>query len=313
MQQLIIETENLVKVFGNIIALDDLNLNVNKGISGFVGPNGAGKTTTINILAGLLKPDMGKAYVFGLDSWRDSYRIKQNLGILHEEVTYPNNFTALKFLIYVAKLHKVNNPKQEALRMLKLIDLYNARDRQIKGFSAGMLKKLGLAQALIGEPHLVILDEPTANLDPSARLSLLDLIQRLHSDSDVNFLISTHILAELDKVCSWVSIIKDGKIIEQGPVSHLRKKYSEEIFKIDASNLEKLLIRLRDVKGIEKVWIKNKTLLCKTKEVKTLYEAVTRIVSEEHISLGGIQPQYSTLEKIYREVIMKNEESEDKH
>ncbi len=309
MQQLIIKTENLVKLFGDVIALDGLNLKVSRGISGFIGPNGAGKTTTINILIGLLKPDMGKAYIYGLDSWRDSYRIKQKLGVLHEDVTYPSNLTALKFLTYVAKLHKIKNPKQEALRMLKMIGLYNAQNRQIKGFSAGMLKKLGLAQALIGDPQLVILDEPTANLDPSARLSLLDLIQRLNNDLGVNFLISTHILAELDKVCSWVSIIRDGKIIEQGFMSDLKEKYSENIFKIEASNVEKFLVRLKEVDGIDNAWIENKTLLCKTRDVRILYEAAAKITSEENIFLGSIQPQYSTLESIYREVIMKDEEN----
>ena len=196
----IVYTKDLFKLFGNVVALDGLNLEVPKGICGFIGPNGSGKTTTINILLGLVRPDSGEAYVFGLDCWRNSYEIKRRVGVLHENLGYPMSFSAQRFLEYVARIYNVDKPRERALEMLKLVGLYDARDRAIKGFSAGMLQRLGLAQALIGEPELVFLDEPTVNLDPSARLMFLEKVKEFHRDHGVNFLTSTHILPESEKV-----------------------------------------------------------------------------------------------------------------
>ena len=193
----IIKTTNLTKYFGKAIALNELNLCVPKGISGFIGKNGAGKTTTISILLGLLKPNLGEAIVFDMDCWRESYEIRRKLGVMHEVNAYPGNFSGKRFLEYVASIYGVSQIGQRVKESLEDVGLAEVKDKPIKTYSAGMFKRLGLAQALIGYPELVILDEPTANIDPSGRIELLEKIKEMHVEYGTSFLISTHILSDL--------------------------------------------------------------------------------------------------------------------
>ncbi len=303
----IVYTKDLFKLFGDVVALNGLNLEIPKGICGFIGPNGSGKTTTINILLGLVKPDSGEAYVFGLDCWRNSYEIKRRVGVLHENSSYPGNFSAQRFLEYVARIYNVDKPREKALEMLKVVGLYDVRDRAIKGFSAGMLQRLGLAQALIGDPELVILDEPTANLDPSARLMFLEKVKEFHRDHGVNFLISTHILPELEKVCSWVSIIMNGVIVDQGYLSDLASKYSANIYVVETSDLRLLAKELEKIDFIKDLWIEGDKIYCKISDLDSFQRNLPVVVSKINVSIKNLQPQYSSLEEIYREVVKRNE------
>ncbi|MGQ4915349.1 MAG: ABC transporter ATP-binding protein [Candidatus Asgardarchaeia archaeon] len=301
-------TKKLVKFFGDVLVLDELNLKIPKGISGFIGPNGAGKTTTINVLLGLLKPDSGEARIFGLDCWRNSYEIRSRIGVLHEYPSYPKNFTGMRFLELVAKLHKIYNPKKKASIMLKLVGLYDARNRFIKGYSAGMLRRLGIAQALIGEPEFVILDEPTANLDPASRLKILKIIKEYHKDNDVNFLISTHILSELEKICNWVSIISNGRVIDQGFISDLRSKYSTNICRVESSDPNILAEELKKTDLVKHVWVDRNFVYCKVDELDHFYKMLPVIATKVNVSIKSLQMQYSTLDKIY-EGAVKNDET----
>ena len=225
----LIVTEGLFKFFGGIVALNGLDLRAPRGVSGFVGPNGAGKTTTIHILMGLLKPDVGEAHVLGLDCWRESFEVRRRIGVLHEKPKYPDNFTGMKYLEHVAHIYDIPQIKLKVKEIFREVGLSEAGDRPIKTYSAGMVQRLGLAQALISDPELVILDEPTANLDPLGRIMLLEKIEELHSDRGINFFISTHILPELERVCSWISIINDGVIVDQGRIKDLVAEYPADV------------------------------------------------------------------------------------
>ena len=177
MTQFVVFTNGLVKRFGNVEALRGLSLEVPKGVSGLVGPNGSGKTTLINILLGLLKPDDGEAYMLGLDCWRDSYQIKQRVGVLRENPGYPKHLTGNRYLKMIARIRDLPQPEVEVKKALESVELIGAGDRRIGEYSAGMLQRLGLAQALMGDPELIILDEPIANLDPLSRIKLLETIK----------------------------------------------------------------------------------------------------------------------------------------
>lgn len=299
----LIVTDGLAKFFGEIPALRSLDLKVPKGVSGFIGPNGAGKTTTINILLGLLKPDEGKAYVFGLDSWHESYKIRRRLGVLHEKPAYPGNFTGLRYLEHVAHIYGVNQPKQRAKENLKEVGLSGAEKRAIKTYSAGMIQRLGLAQALISNPELVILDEPTANLDPIGRIEFLGKIKKLHEDMGVNFLISTHILSELEKVCEWISIVNDGVIADQGFITSLVTKYSANIYRIAVSNPNLFVAQARELKTVERLWIEGDVVFCRVREVAGFSKEVLRLTSELNLQLKSFQPLYSALEEVFKKVL----------
>lgn len=300
MTEFIISTTNLMKRFGKNAALSGLELHVPQGVSGFIGRNGAGKTTTIGVLLGLLKPNGGEASVFGLDCWRDSFEIRRRLGVMHEVNAYPGGFTGKRFLEHVGRIYGVGQVEQRAKAALKDVGLADAGEKKIKAYSAGMFRRLGLAQALIGDPELAVLDEPTANIDPLGRITLLDLIKEMHKEHGTSFLISTHILSDLEKVCDWLSIIDSGKIVDQGNIKNLSKKYSANIYKIEINNPELFVKKIEKLSAISKVWIEKGMVYCKVKETSTFYEEIPRIAAEHKMQLKGLQHMLGTLEEIYK-------------
>jgi len=305
----VVKTRGLVKFFGDVVALDGLDLRVPKGVCGFIGPNGAGKTTTIHILLGLLKADRGEAYVFGLDCWENSYEIRRRVGVLLENPGYPKGFTAERYLEFIAKMYEVNQPKSKVKGLLKDVDLLWARNRKIGEFSAGMLQRLGLAKALIGEPELVILDEPTANLDPIGRLELMEKIRELWRDRGINFFISSHILPELEEICTWASIINEGTIVDQGFVTELAKKYEPYVYELEVEGDRDVFIkRLSELNFVEEVLVEGNKIVCKVKDVNIFCKEIPQIVAEFALTLRKFQPSYGVLMGIYRRLI-KNEKS----
>lgn len=301
MDDLIVCTSNLVKSFGSSIALNGLDLKVPKGLSGLIGKNGAGKTTTIGVLIGLLKPTSGEATIFGLDCWDDSYEIRSRIGILHEVNLYPDGFTGERFLEHVARMYQITEPQQKSKECLKAVGLDNSasQNKPINSYSAGMLRRLGLAQALIGEPELVILDEPTANIDPSGRVELLNLIKEIRKKKDTNFLICTHILSDLEKICDWLSIVDSGKIIDQGKVKDLSQKYSANVYKIEVSNAAVLAQNISKMPFVERAWVEDQKVFCKVNETDLFFTQIPRTVVDLGLQLKSFQSTFSTLEEIY--------------
>jgi ABC-2 type transport system ATP-binding protein len=299
MNALVVKTESLVKCFGKAAALNELNMQVPKGVSGFIGKNGAGKTTAIGVFLGLLKPNRGEATVFGLDCWRDSFEIRGRLGVMHEVNAYPENFSGKRFLEHVARLYNINQISQRVNELLTDVGLAEAKDKQIKAYSAGMFKRLGLAQALIGNPELVILDEPTANIDPPGRIALLEKIKEMSKEHGTSFLISTHILSDLEKICEWLSIIDAGKIVDQGHVQDLAEKYSANIYKIEVSNPTIFVDIVQRLSTVERVWIENGRVYCKVKDPDAFCGEIPKIAAGLNMQLKNFQHMLGTLEEIY--------------
>ena len=296
---LIVNTDNISKSFGKNYALRDLNLHAPPGITGFVGRNGAGKTTTIGLLLGLLKPTSGKATIFGLDSWSDSYQIRSKLGVMHETNAYPGSFNSKRYLAHVARIYGISGAEEQINAQLKDVGLWDAREKPIKAYSAGMIRRLGLAQALISNPELAILDEPTANIDPIGRATLLGIIKEMNKEHGTNFLISTHILSDLEKVCTWLSIIDAGKIVDQGPVKDLSEKYSANTYKIVVSNPQLLFEKLQNAEFIKKVWIDNDMIFCQVKDEVAFYTEVPKIAANLKLQLKTFQHMLGTIDEIY--------------
>ncbi|MGD6808330.1 MAG: ABC transporter ATP-binding protein [Candidatus Bathyarchaeia archaeon] len=303
MEKFVINLTNITKNFGKVTALNELNMQVPKGISGFVGKNGSGKTTTIGVLLGLISANKGQASMFGLDCWKNSFEIRQKLGVMHETNAYPGNFSARRFLTHVAKLYGITQINQTIDELLNDVDLTHAQDKPIKTYSAGMFKRLGLAQALIGNPELAILDEPTANIDPIGRITLLEKIKEMHEKHDTSFLISTHILSDLEKICSYLVVIDQGKTIDQGYMNNLTEKYSANIYKIEVSNPQQFTTALQKLDSIEKVWIENNKIFCKVNDPKIFCTEIPKIASELKIQLKGFQQTLGSLEEIYTQTV----------
>ena len=219
----VIQTQGLSKVYNGTPALQDLNLQVPQhAIFGFLGPNGAGKSTTIKLLLGLARPSAGSATVFGLDSVRDSVAIRRRVGYLAQDPRFYEHMTARETLRFAARFFYTGPRDAIEERIdatLDLVDLADKADRSIKGFSGGERQRLGIAQAQINQPDLLILDEPAAALDPLGRRDVLALLERLRSNTTIFF--STHILDDVQRVSDRVAILNRGRLIAQAPVKDL--------------------------------------------------------------------------------------------
>lgn len=220
---LVIETHGLTKTYKGTQALKSLNLTVKPhSIFGFLGPNGAGKTTTIKLLLGLAHPTGGSADVFGMDIQRDSVEIRKRIGYLAQDPRYYEHFTARETLRFTARFFfsGPNAAIEERIQeTLELVGLDDKADRPIKGFSGGERQRLGIAQAQINYPDLLILDEPAASLDPQGRRDVLEVMERLRKYTTIFY--STHILDDVQRVSDTVAILNHGELMAQAPIEEL--------------------------------------------------------------------------------------------
>jgi len=302
----LIVAESLAKNYGKVIAVNGLNLTLNEGtVTGLIGPNGAGKTTTIKMILGLLKPDRGRVEVFGQDPW-DNPNIRTLIGVVHEKAFFPSHQKTLDYLERTCRIFGMSESR--ALEVLKLVDLQEAGDRLIRALSAGMLQKFAIAHSLVHSPKLVIADEMTANLDPQARSDLLDLILQLHKDEKVTFLLSSHILPELSRVCDSVAIINQGKVWAFGNLTELYEKYAAGIIRISTDKSEELAAEIRKLPYIEKLDTDVRGIsvrIAREKEEK-LYEDAPKLARRVEAKIQGIETGSASLEELYRLVVGAN-------
>lgn len=231
-----IEVQNLHKHFGAVRALNGLNMQVKQGsIYGFLGPNGAGKTTTLRILAGLARADEGMVALNGTQEQLQGVP-SDHVGYLPEEAAFYEWMTPLEYLNFSGEIFHLDTHtrKTKSLELLEKVGLKEAQKRRIGGFSHGMRQRLGLAQALINEPKVLLLDEPVSALDPAGRKEMLELIQSLSGSATV--LMSTHILADVERICDTIGIINAGKMIIEAERGELLDRYAVSALEVDLAN-----------------------------------------------------------------------------
>jgi ABC-2 type transport system ATP-binding protein len=294
----------LTKRYGRVEALRKVSFTVGGGVTGLIGPNGAGKSTLIKVLLGLIKATGGKAEVLGFDSRRHRSKIMEKVGVLHEKPSLPSWVTAKQYLEYVAQLKRLENVGEEVERVSEICSLAGYVDRRIGTFSAGMTQRLGLADALIGKPELVILDEPTANLDPLGRYDVLSKIQRLRDEEGINFLISTHILPELEKVCNNVVILNEGSVLTYGSFKELleEKKARKYFLKVDDP---KGFVGGLSKKAASKVEVKDDALIVEVTDEDQFMKEVNELTRTGIIMVKELRPSSPTLEDIFIEALRR--------
>jgi ABC-2 type transport system ATP-binding protein len=217
----IIATRELGMRFPGVLALDQLTIDVEPGVVGLVGANGAGKSTLIKILLGLLAPTSGQASVLGLDAVRDSLAIRERVGYMPENDCLPPDVSATEFIVHVARVSGLpaSAARERAADTLRHVGLYEERYRPIGGYSTGMRQRVKLAQALVHDPQLVFLDEPTNGLDPAGRDEMLALIQRIGSQFGISVLVTSHLLGELERVADHLVIIDGGRLLRSQAIT----------------------------------------------------------------------------------------------
>lgn len=232
----VIVVRGLVKRFGPVAAVDDLDFDVAAGsVTGFLGLNGAGKTTTLNILAGVGVASAGEAIVFGKRVERSNLAAKALVGFMPSEPLFPSWMTATKAATFAARLAGMNRSesRERAREVLDIVGLSQVAGRRVGGFSGGMRQRLGLAQAIVHRPRLLLLDEPTSALDPGGRRDVLELIEQLRGDHTV--LLSTHILADVERICDRVIVIDKGKLVTEASIGELLNRVAPPLAEIDVN------------------------------------------------------------------------------
>lgn len=259
MAEIVLETQGLTKKYGEFTAVQDLNLTVTQGeVFGLLGPNGAGKTTTILMLLGLTEPTAGQVRVLGLDPARQPLSVKARVGYLPEQIGFYDGLTAFENLIYIAKLNGL--PRHEAYRridaLLTQMGLDQVANRRVGAFSRGMRQRLGVAEVLLKQPQLVIMDEPTQGLDPEAAHEFLEIIRRLKQDG-ITVLLSSHQLHQVQAVCDRVGLFHRGQMVLCGTVPELAQRVIGGAYRIHLqaegpADLEETLLRLDSVIRVQR-------------------------------------------------------------
>lgn len=261
----IINIKGLSKYYGSLKAVDNLNLSISKGeIFGLLGPNGAGKSTTILMLLGLTEPSAGMVQICGYNPTTDPIAIKQKVGYMPDSVGFYNNLSALDNLAYIGRLNQIPESvvKDKATEMLEMVGLKNAMHKSAGTFSRGMKQRLGLADVLLRDPEIVILDEPTLGIDPAGVNDFLDLIRQLSQEKGLTVLLSSHHLQQVQQVCDRVGIFVGGKLLAEGAIQTLASSlFKEEPFKLTITllhpieNVEVVYQKLQGIQGISKIAI----------------------------------------------------------
>jgi ABC-2 type transport system ATP-binding protein len=249
-----IQVNGLTKDYGARRAIDNLTFDAEQGeIVGFLGPNGAGKTTTMRILTGYMPPTDGTAMVAGYDVVEESLEVRKRVGYLPETVPLYDDMTALEYLKFMADLRRIPDPEERAYETLEGVNLKDRADSYIGTFSKGMRQRVGLAQALIHRPEVLILDEPTLGLDPAQVVEIRNVIREIGKDRTV--LLSTHILTEAQQICDRVLIINKGKIVTEDTPENLQSRLvgAQRVVLRVRGDSDGLSARVAKVKGVRSV------------------------------------------------------------
>lgn len=306
-----IEVKNLTKRYGNHLAVDHLNFTVESGkIYGFLGPNGAGKSTTMNIMTGYLGATEGQVLIDGHDILKEPEEAKKNIGYLPEIPPLYMEMTVREYLEFAAELKGIKKDKRESQieEVIRLAKLRDVENRLIQNLSKGYKQRVGLAQAVLGFPEIIILDEPTVGLDPKQIIEIRDLIKSLKKKHTV--ILSSHILSEVSAVCDYVLIISHGKLVASDTPDNLGKlaQGSNNLSLLVKGDKDKIRILLGEIEGIKEIAInaakdqEGWEVKLSTEENTDIREEVFFKMAEHHYPILEMQSKKVSLEEIFLEL-----------
>ena len=313
----VIQITGLTKRYGNFTAVDDLNLSVARGeIFGLLGPNGAGKSTTILMLMGLSEPDAGAVTVCGIDPIRFPINVKRKVGYLPEEVGFYDDFSGMENLVYTARLNEIpeKEAKERASVLLDRVGLADEMDKKCGKYSRGMRQRLGLADVLIKNPEVIILDEPTLGIDPAGVREFLELIVKLSREDGITVLFSSHHLHQVQQVCDRVGIFVKGKLLAEGDINSLAKKlFSVNTFTIEGDivsldetgnggktgqiSITELVSNLQGIKGVANVKIDNNHFQIESDS--DISARISRVILDSGYALNTLNKKEYGLDDIF--------------
>lgn len=293
-----IETSGLTKEFGDITAVEGVDLAVGRGdIHGFVGHNGAGKTTTMKMLTGLVTPTSGEARIGGEPA--GTRAATEQIGYAPQNPEFYESMSGRDYLVYMGKLSALDgSPRDRADELLASLELTDAADQAVGGYSGGMLRKLAVGQAMLADPELLILDEPTAALDPEGRALIIDALENL-TDGGTTVFVSSHVLRELEQFIDTVTFLKDGEVVATGPLDEVLSSTAAERFVVDSSDNDLLTDLLRDHESVAGVDREDESNLVVTADDPEAFAgALPPVLSEANLRLyyvdrqGGLEERF---------------------
>ncbi|MEM2084093.1 MAG: ABC transporter ATP-binding protein [Nitrososphaerota archaeon] len=306
----VIETENLTKIYGKgkeaVKALDNVSLKVPKGsICGLLGHNGAGKTTLISLLVGLTLPTSGSGKVLGYDIIKESINIRKKVGLLPEGFGFYDDMSALENLIYLGQLDglSLKDATLKAKENLEKVGLSNEMNKKVAAFSRGMKQRLGIAQALLKNPELLILDEPTVGIDPYGAKGFRDLIISL-SKEGITTMISTHLLHEVGMICDYAIILKRGRLLDYGGLKEMTQKVIDKVgvtYEISIKgNIIDLMEKIKSIEGVKKAHIEDNKIIVNISFDKR--DKILQFLREKEIFFEYFNERPISWEEIFMEI-----------
>jgi ABC-2 type transport system ATP-binding protein len=300
----IIELDQLIKHYDEKPAVDHLTLTIKKGeIFGLLGPNGAGKSTTILMMLGLSEPSSGSVKVCGINSTREPMSVKKRVGYLPDDLGFYNTMTGLENLVYTALLNRMSKPDaiDRAEKWLARVGLSDAIHKKVGKYSRGMRQRLGLADVLIKNPEVIILDEPTLGIDPEGVRELLNLIKELNKEERLTVLLSSHQLHQVQQICDRVGLFVNGKLLAEGDISTLASQLFVEksiVVYVEASPIsEDLMTKLKELPDVTKInELKHHLEIFCSSPISDL---IAQIVIQSGSSLNHLSKKNYGLDEIY--------------
>jgi ABC-2 type transport system ATP-binding protein len=300
-----IETEALRKEYeGSILAVAGIDLQVEEGqMFAFLGPNGAGKTTTVRMLTTLLRPTSGKASVVGLDLYRQQHEVRRSIGVALQEAGLDALATGRELLELQGKLCGLNTEtaRRRAGEMLDLVGLSDAADRQVKTYSGGMKRRLDLASALVHQPRMLFLDEPTEGLDPASRVSVWQEVQRLNKQMGMTVFLTTHYLEEADRLADRVAIIDHGHIVAEGTPAELKATIGADVVTVSFHNsgIDQARALLGDMPGLRDIRAEESSLTLFVDNGSQAVAQVVRILDGAGIEVAQVAVSNPSLDEVF--------------
>jgi len=294
-----VELENVSRWYGNVVAVNDISMTLQPGVTGLLGPNGAGKTTVLHMMAGFLSPSRGTVTIDGKPTWRNP-SIYRSLGLVAEREAVHGFLTAREFVVACAKMQKLPDPAAAATRALEMVEMTDAQDRRIETFSKGMRQRARVAGALVHEPQVLLLDEPFNGMDPRQRMHMMELLHTL-GDQGHTILFSSHILEEVEQLSGLVQVIVAGRLAASGDYRRIRRLMTNRphVFAVQSSDDRRLAVALIGEKSVSGVEIEPGGLTVRASDYGSFTRALPRIALGEGIRLRRLLPSDESLESVF--------------
>lgn len=294
----LLETRDLTRRFPDVLALDALTMSIEPGVIGLVGANGAGKSTLIKILLGLLPPSEGSATLLGFDAETQGVELRQYVGYMPEHDCLPLDISATEFVAHMAQINGLPKTaaRERTAETLRHVGLFEERYREMRGYSTGMKQRVKLAQALVHDPRVMLLDEPTNGLDPQGRDEMLDLVHKTGSEFGISIIMSSHLLGEIERVCDHLIVIEGGKLVQSASMQSFTE--TTTVLLVEAEGDPEPLQRLLEARGLSVVRDRRDLLVELTDDA--YYDVIRDAVVELGLGLVRMEHRRRQLEDLFR-------------